>query len=70
MEKEQNFAAVQAKLYCFKIEREIAANNDMWLTYQRKNEAKSSSSRAVAKILNFLSKSSFAADTTSSVKNF
>ena len=29
MEKEQNFAAVQAKLYCFKIEREIAANNDM-----------------------------------------
>ena len=29
MEKEQNFAAVQAKLYCFKSEREIAANNDM-----------------------------------------
>ena len=57
-------------------EREITADNDMWLThsshkyYQKKDWAQSSWSRAVAKILNFLNKSSFVNDGTLSTRNW
>ena len=64
-------------------EQEIATDNGMWLIYpshlekvldcQKKEEEKikqSSSSRAKAKIFNILNKPNFAADATSSMRNW
>ena len=61
-------------------EREIAAGNSMLLTHpshfeqelegQKQGQGQSSSSRAVAKILNFLNKQNFVADTTSSTRKW
>ena len=60
-------------------EGEIVADNGMWLTHpshleqvldcQKMGSAQSSSSRAVAKILNFLNKQNFVANASLSMRN-
>ena len=79
MAKEQNFLADPVKTMPLTSEREIAADNGMWLTYpshleqvsdcQKKRSAQSSRSRAIAKILNALNNSCFVADINLLTKN-
>ena len=78
--KNKMLQLTRSKVMPLTCEREIAADNGMWVTHsshlelvlncQKRGQAQRSSSRAVAKILNLLNKWNFVADVTLSMRKW